>query len=183
MENNNLPENVSAGSAEKKSSRGVPVIVTLALVIASYMVGARTSLHPASAITASTDAGQACRIAVADEGATLLEAALNRSDLSKEQREAAIVAPVRAVLDRFRQQGYLVIDMSRNDDGDMTVATIPSGAIDITNELRQSVGLAPARPMPAPHVATPPAAASGAVEGGNYAPSTIPVVPANTGND
>ena len=103
-----------------------PLAVLLCLI--AYVLGHQT-------------ASPARNIAFAEKGAVLLEAALDRPNRTEQQMKTEIAAPIRAVLRRYQELGYVVIDASRNDDGDMTIAAIPANAVDITNELRAAVNL------------------------------------------
>ncbi|MCX4151031.1 MULTISPECIES: hypothetical protein [Paraburkholderia] len=142
----------------------MPYSVLIALVLAAYLFGGKMSQ-----VTSSGLAKPACGIAVADKGEVILEALLANPEMSKDQRKTNIVTPILDVMRKYQTQGFAVIDMSRNDAGEMTVAAVPANAIDITNELRHAVHLPPstpsvphqinAKPASAPDV---PKAASGA---------------------
>lgn len=81
----------------------------------------------------------AARIAIAERGAVVLEAVLEMPQASTEELRARIEAPTRSVLQKYRDQGYLVIDASRDEAGHLLVAALPASALDITAELRAAV--------------------------------------------
>ncbi|MGR9587094.1 hypothetical protein [Pandoraea sputorum] len=83
------------------------------------------------------------KVAIVEKGAVVLEAALDRQGLSEQQLKAQVGEPIKAVLQKYQKKGFVVIDVSRNDEGDMTVAALPSNTLDITNELRAAVHLPP----------------------------------------
>ncbi|MDN4571871.1 hypothetical protein DBB29_24750 [Pandoraea cepalis] len=122
-----------------------PLAILLCLI--AYLIGHQTAAPPKN-------------IVFAEKGAVLLEAALDRPNRTEQQLKAEIAEPIRSVLSRYQALGYVVIDASRNDEGDMTIAALPANALDITNELRAAVNLAPQQPI------IQRAAASGALAGG-----------------
>lgn len=79
------------------------------------------------------------RIAVVERGAVVLEAALDLPGATKEDLRNFIEPPVQAVLKRYQDAGYLVIDASRDEAGNFVVAALPSSARDITAELREAI--------------------------------------------
>lgn len=109
----------------------LPYSVAIMLCLATYMMG-----HQAAAPTRN--------VVTVEKGAVILEATLSRPTQSEAQIRAQVSEPVKAILRRYQQRGYVVIDTSRNDQGEMTVTAIPPNTIDITNELRAAVHL-PAR--------------------------------------
>ncbi|KGC70067.1 hypothetical protein DP57_6068 [Burkholderia pseudomallei] len=110
----------------------VPYSVLCLLSFAVYSIGYRAGHETAK---------PAPRVAIAEKGAVVLEAALNHPTSTPAQLKALIADPIAAVLRRYDTQGFVVIDTSRNDQGDMTVATLPAQTLDITNELRAAVHL------------------------------------------
>jgi hypothetical protein len=82
-------------------------------------------------------------VAIVEKGAVVLEATLDRQGLSEQQLRAQVGEPIKSVLQKYQKKGFVVIDVSRNDEGDMTVAALPSNTLDITNELRAAVHLPP----------------------------------------
>lgn len=131
----------------------MPYSVVIALTLAAYVYGGKMS-H------AVGPTKQACGIAVADQGSVVLEAVLSHPEMSKDKMKASISGPIRGVLQQYQTLGYTVIDVSRDDQGQMTVTEVPANALDITNELRKAVNL-PAV-APSTQQAAKPAPASGA---------------------
>ena len=79
------------------------------------------------------------KIAVAEKGAVVLEAVLSRPGMSRQQIQLEVQQPIIDLLKKYEQQGYFVIDATKDDQGYMSVAAVPSSSIDITNELRRLV--------------------------------------------
>lgn len=130
----------------------VPYSVVVMLSFAMYLMG-HQSARPAP------------RVAVAEKGAVILEAALDHPSASQETMRQIVAQPVRAVMQRYQQAGYVVIDTSRDDQGDMTVDALPADTVDITNELRTAVHLPVQKSTPPAVIsasAVAPASASGA---------------------
>ncbi|WP_413215983.1 hypothetical protein [Paraburkholderia kururiensis] len=125
----------------------MPYSVVLMLSLAVYLMGHQT-------------AKPAPRIAVAEKSAVILEAALNEPSASQEKLKQQVAVPIRAVIERYEKAGFVVVNTSRNDQGDITLDALPADTIDITNELRAAVHLpvqkpAVASPIPAPAAAGP----------------------------
>lgn len=129
----------------------LPYSVAIMLCLATYLMG-----HQA--------ATPAKNVAIVEKGAVILEATLDRPNLSEAQIKAQVSEPIKEVLRRYQKNGYVVIDTSRNDQGEITVAAIPPNTVDITNELRAAVHLPVQKPAPA----TPPVAASNAAVASNH---------------
>lgn len=89
------------------------------------------------------------RVAVVEKGAIVLEAVLARPGASQEVIDAEVRQPILGVLKKYVDQGYTVIDASRDDDGNLQVAALPGDALDITGEMRQAVHLEPLPSAPA----------------------------------
>ena len=123
----------------------VPYSVVVMLGLALYLMGHQ-------------GAKQAPRIAVAEKGAVILEAALANPTATGEKMKQTVTVPIRDVMRRYEQAGYVVIDTSRNDEGDMTVDALPADTVDITDELRAAVHLPPQKPVTL--IASPARAAS-----------------------
>jgi hypothetical protein len=106
----------------------LPYSVVCLLCVIAYLVGHQT-------------AAPAKNIAVAEKGAVVLEAALSRPGVTEAQMKAQVAEPILAVLRHYQERGFMVIDTSRNELGDLTVAAVPANTLDITNELRAAVNL------------------------------------------
>jgi hypothetical protein len=79
------------------------------------------------------------KIAVAERGAVILEAVLDRHGATEETLQQEVSKPVLDVLKKYADLGYVVIDSSKDDSGNYVVAALPAGAIDITEALRQAI--------------------------------------------
>lgn len=81
------------------------------------------------------------KVAFAEKSAVVIKALLTRNDLDKNAVDAQIKQPILAVIKRYVEQGYVVIDSGRDENGMMAVSGIPKGAIDITPELYAALKL------------------------------------------
>ena len=93
------------------------------------------------------------KVAVVEKGAIVLEAVLSSPKASPEQMAADVKQPILNVLKKYASAGYTVIDISKDDSGNMTVAALPADAIDITAEMRAAVHLDAATPSHPPSAA------------------------------
>jgi hypothetical protein len=83
--------------------------------------------------------GDAPRVVIAERGAVILEAVLERHDAAPETLEKEISQPVMAVLRKYADLGYVVIDSSKDEAGHYMVAALPAKIKDITAELRDAI--------------------------------------------
>jgi hypothetical protein len=123
----------------------LPYLAVVVLSGGAFMLG-RATIQPHD------------KVAVVEKGAIVLEAVLAHAIDRPEAIDAEVRAPILALLRKYAQLGYTVIDVSRDDAGHMAVAAMPDGAIDITPEMRAAVGLitpAPAASQGAPKGVTP----------------------------
>ncbi len=111
----------------------VPYLAAAVLAATAFYLG-----HETSKLTAR----YAPRVAFAEKGAVILNAALGRQNISSAVLDEQIKKPILAVIQRYVDQGYVVIDSSRDENGNMVVSGIPPGAIDITPELTAALNTA-----------------------------------------
>lgn len=106
----------------------LPYITVLILCGAAFFVGRNTVTK------------EPPRFAMGEKSAVIAEAVLNRSGpISDEYFDKTIKKPVLAVLKKYADQGYIVVDVYKDEQGYMSVAAAPSTAIDITQEMRNSI--------------------------------------------
>lgn len=111
-----------------------PFVAVAVLCAAFFALGQRYTTTPT-------------RIAVAEKGAIILETLLDHQELPRDELDALLTTPIKTVLKKYQDMGYLVIDISKNEQGAMAVTTLPSDVIDITEDLRTAVAKAsPATP-------------------------------------
>ncbi len=79
------------------------------------------------------------RIAVAEKGAVVLEAVLARAGENQETLEKEVSQPLVALLNHYAAMGFAVIDISKDEAGNMTVAALPKDVLDITSLLRDAI--------------------------------------------
>lgn len=84
------------------------------------------------------------KVAFAEQGAVVLEAVLDQPSMKPEDAKRIVGNTLRTVLDKYQRAGYLVINVTHSADGQLLVAAIPHGAVDITSEMRASVARAAA---------------------------------------
>lgn len=71
----------------------------------------------------------------AEKNALILQAVFDRQGATPEQLKQEISDPIRLVLKKYIDQGYVVIDTAKDESGNMAVAAIPPGTLDVTEEL------------------------------------------------
>lgn len=125
----------------------IPYSVACLLSFAVYTIGYQAGHQTAK---------PAPRVAIAEKGAVVLEAALSHPTATPTQMKAVIADPINSVIQRYLTQGFVIIDTSRNDQGEMTVTALPADTLDITNDLRAAAQLPAQHPVAvtAPAVAT-----------------------------
>lgn len=79
------------------------------------------------------------KVAYAERGAIVLNAVLDRAGQSDESLQEEVVTPIKAVLQRYADLGYVVIDSSKDDSGNLIIAALPVDAIDITEVLKKAI--------------------------------------------
>ncbi len=79
------------------------------------------------------------KVAFAEQGAVVLEAVLGQPNMPNDEAKRVVGDTLRGVLKKYQRDGYLVIDVTHSRDGQLLVSAIPSGAVDITAEMRASV--------------------------------------------
>jgi hypothetical protein len=79
------------------------------------------------------------RFAIAERGAVILDAVLDRPTASKEAIEKEVTAPIIAVLQEYKDKGYVVLDAVQNESGGYEVSALPDNTINITGLLRKAV--------------------------------------------
>ena len=104
----------------------VPYLAVMILIGGAFFLGLHIKEEPP-------------RIAVAEKGAVILEAVLDRPNLSPEQLEEEVKKPIVNVLNHYAVQGFVVIDVSKDENGNMQVAALPRAAVDITPLLRSAI--------------------------------------------
>lgn len=114
---------------QKFLSAGVPLFAVVLLAGACFYAGLRSGTPQANG-----------KYVTADKGSVILDAVLNagadvRAPGSDAEFKAAIVEPVLSVLRKYADAGFVVLDTSTDERGNMVVAAVPAGTKDITPEL------------------------------------------------
>ena len=81
-------------------------------------------------------------IVLVEKSALVMQAVLERPQLSRAEIEQQIAQPIREVLQRYTARGYVVVDVAREEAGGFAVAALPDGAADITPEVREALNMA-----------------------------------------
>lgn len=81
-------------------------------------------------------------IAIAEKDSLILATLLKNPDLSEEQITSYIKTPVINVINRYKDNGYLVINVENDQNGNYSIVGLPSGAIDITDEIHAEINKA-----------------------------------------
>lgn len=132
-----------AGATPSADTR-FPLLGTALLCAAAALLGAAAD-HRFIQITPP-----APKIAFAEQGAVVLEAILAQPNMKPEDAQRLVGGTLRTVLDKYQRAGYLVVNVTHSADGQLLIAAIPDGAVDITPEMRSSVGRAVAHPASTP---------------------------------
>ena len=111
-------------------------------------------------------------IVLVEKSALVMQAVLERPQLSRAEIEQQIAQPIRAVLQRYTARGYVVVDVAREEAGGFAVAALPDGAADITPEVREALNMANATQSAAWPPAATSAASAAALTRGTPATST-----------
>lgn len=104
----------------------VPYLAVMILIGGAFFLG----LHIKS---------ESPHIAIAEKGAVILEAVLDRPNLSPEQLDEEVKKPIVNILNHYAAKGFVVIDASKDEDGNMQVAALPRTTVDITPLLRSAI--------------------------------------------
>lgn len=91
------------------------------------------------------------KVAMAERSALIFQAVLERPGANPQSLEEDVAQPVRSVIKRYADLGYVVIDSSKDDAGNYVVAAIPKGAIDISKEMSAAIK----KPQTQPSTGTP----------------------------
>lgn len=70
-----------------------------------------------------------------EKSALIIQAYLERQGETKEQLNAEITLPILSILKKYTEQGYVVIDTAKDENGNMTIAALPKGTADINKEV------------------------------------------------
>lgn len=96
-------------------------------------------ISAATAFAGYTLAPSQPKIATAEKGAVIMEAVLDQTNLTDESLKTAIQKPILKVIQKYRDLGYVVIDASPDEKGNLSINALPEGALDITAEMRAAV--------------------------------------------
>jgi len=110
----------------------VPYLAVALLIATAFYLGLETS---------NLTAKPAPKVAFAEKGAAILEVVLAHQDISPAALDEQVKKPILAVIKRYVDKGYLVIDSSRDENGNMYIDGVPEGAINITSDIRAALKL------------------------------------------
>jgi len=153
----NEPDQDCSPSLPTKGVAGVPALGVVLLCGACAIAGG------AVGFSASRPAP---KFAVAEKGSIVLQAFLEHPALTPTEAQRQVSAPILAVLKRYSDRGFLVVNVARDRTGQLMVDAVPPDAVDITPELRRAVGLADASTVLATPVARGAVASAPRNEGG-----------------
>lgn len=117
-----------ADAHRKAVPLGVQLLATAGLCAVCFYAGGK--------LNGTTPNG---KYLVADKNAVILQAVLERDSTDAQALKAEITQPIVQIMQRYTEQGYVVIDGGRDEHGNMTVAALPAGTRDITAELAAAV--------------------------------------------
>lgn len=128
----------TAGDAKDESTPS-PVDTRFPLLGTAMLCAAATLLGAAADHRFIQVAPPAPKIAFAEQGAVVLEAILDQPNMKPADANRLVGGTVRMVLEKYQRAGYLVVNVTHSADGQLLIAAIPNGAVDITPEMRTSV--------------------------------------------
>jgi hypothetical protein len=110
---------------------GVPLLLVVALCAAAYAAGAYLHKQPEG------------KYVTANKSAVIFTAVMEMQSAASDeaQLKKRVTDPVIALLRRYTDQGYVVIDTAKDDHGNMSIVALPEGTKDITQELSTAVGI------------------------------------------
>ena len=106
----------------------VPFFAVILLCAAAFCVGQNIQIGKPNS-----------KVAVVEKGAIFLQAALERQNESAQQINEEVKDPIINVLKKYESDGYVVIDVSKDERGDMAVLALPENTIDISKEVRAAI--------------------------------------------
>ena len=122
------------GSPRAMAPRGqVPLVAATLFCIAGTLLGVVID-HRFLQVPVPTP-----KIALAEEGAVVLEALLSQPNLDATDARRLVGESIASVVRRYQSEGYLVVNASRGSDGQLVVEAVPPSTLDITDEMRASV--------------------------------------------
>lgn len=104
----------------------LPYLAAAILCAASFFMGQTTVEQPG-------------KFAIAEKGAVVLQAVLDRPSVPPETYAREIVQPIIKVLKHYADQGFVVVDSTKDEQGNYSLIALPKNAIDITDELRAAI--------------------------------------------
>lgn len=76
---------------------------------------------------------------IANRTGLIYEAILDNPDISKDEAKKMIVDPINAILTSYRDQGFIVIDGAKDDQGHYSIVALPKESRDISDELKNAI--------------------------------------------
>lgn len=140
----------AAATAAKGDAASSPADTRFPLLGTAMLCAAAALLGAAADHRSIQVAPPAPKIAFAEQGAVVLEAILDQPNMKPADANRLVGGTVRTVLDKYQHAGYLVVNVTHSADGQLLIAAIPNGAVDITPEMRTSVAHALARTASTP---------------------------------
>lgn len=104
----------------------LPYLVMVILCTAAFVLGQAT-VEPTG------------KFAIAEKGSIVLQAVLDRPSEPPETISREVAQPIIEILKRYADQGYTVIDTTKDDQGNYALIALPKNAIDISEELRAAI--------------------------------------------
>lgn len=111
---------------KKLLSRGPTLLAIVGVAAVAFHLG-RSSVSPIS------------KFAFVEKGQVVFESLMDRPQLSDEEIQRQVRAPILNLLRRYSDMGYVVIDVTRDREGYMSIASAPASGIDITDEMRAAI--------------------------------------------
>ena len=114
----------------------VPLFAVIAFCAASAFIGHHmVKLDP----QAKTDAPVTPKYVIAERGTLIMQSVLSHPNETGEQLQSRIAEPILSVLQKYADQGYIVLEAARDENNNYVVAALPEGSRNITKELADAI--------------------------------------------
>ena len=117
-------------TVESWANFSIPVWTIFIVGICAFLAGTLLN-HP---VTTTELNG---KYATFSRSMIIFQAVQDRQGATESQLKAEITDPINLFIKAYQDQGYVVIDNSTDQDGNMAVLALPKGSIDVSAELSQ----------------------------------------------
>ena len=109
----------------------LPLWSVLALFLSFAMVGYAFFSVPKAPVQA--------KFATLNKAAIVYGAIAENPRLTEEQIQKQFITPINNLLKKYQDDGYVVIDLTKDDDGNYVINAIPKDAINLDKEFSEAI--------------------------------------------